>query len=180
MRNLFLLPLFLLFAACQSHETGENPDMLELNVPEWALVIHGGAGYFASESYTDEEEAAYRDRLTAALDAGEAVLAAGGSSTDAVVAAIQVLENSPLFNAGKGAVFTAEGINEMDASIMRGSDLNCGAVTGIQQVKNPITAARAVMEHSEHVFFSGGGATLFAQDQGLTMVDSSYFWSEKP
>ena len=179
MRNLFFLPLLLLFAACQSHETGENPDMLEPNVPEWALVVHGGAGYFDSESYTDEEEAAYRDRLTAALDAGEAVLAAGGSSTDAVVAAIQVLENSPLFNAGKGAVFTAEGINEMDASIMRGSDLNCGAVTGIQQVKNPITAARAVMEHSEHVFFSGGGATLFAQDQGLTMVDSSYFWSEK-
>lgn len=181
-----LLIVCILLGACvesnQDTAVSEPGDAEQNEVgqaPDWALVVHGGAGYFDSESYTDEEDKAYRDRLRAALDAGEEILAAGGSSTDAVVSAIKVLEDSPLFNAGKGAVFTSEGINEMDASIMRGADLNCGAVTGIQRVQNPIEAAHAVMNNSEHVFFSGSGATAFAEDQGLTMVDSSYFYSEK-
>lgn len=146
---------------------------------DWAIVIHGGAGHFDSESYTPEQEAEYERNLNAAIDAGKAVLSAGGTSSDAVETAIVILEDCPLFNAGKGAVFTAEGINEMDASFMDGTTLNCGAVTGIQRVKNPIKAARGVMTESEHVFFSGKGATAFAKDLGLELVDSSYFKTEK-
>lgn len=185
MKYLFFVFASALLISCETSEpevqvkTGDDSHSATEGAPEWALVVHGGAGYFDSESYTDEEDKAYRDRLRSALDAGETVLEGGGSSADAVVAAIKVLEDSPLFNAGKGAVFTSEGINEMDASIMRGDDLNCGAVTGIQRVKNPIEAAQRVMENSEHVFFSGSGATDFAEQQGLTLVDSSYFFSEK-
>jgi len=146
---------------------------------DWSIVIHGGAGHFDSESYTSEQEAEYRRNLSAAIDVGKAILSSGGSSADAVQAAIVVLEDCPLFNAGKGAVFTAEGINEMDASFMDGTTLNCGAVTGIQRVKNPIKAARGVMTESEHVFFSGKGATAFAEKLGLELVDSSYFKTDK-
>lgn len=146
---------------------------------EWAIVIHGGAGNFDSETYTPEQEDAYLSSLGNALTVGEEILKSGGTSLDAVEMTIRLLEDDSLFNAGKGAVFTSEGVNEMDASIMRGEDLNCGAVTGIQNIRNPISAARAVMENSDHVFFSGTGATEFAQAQGLEEVDSSYFRTEK-
>lgn len=141
----------------------------------FTLVIHGGAGAPGRGNLDVETEAAVRAALNQALDAGANILSAGGSSLDAVSAAVQVLENSPHFNAGKGAVFTADGINELDASIMYGPTRAAGAVAGLHRVKNPITLARAVMEHSEHVMMIGDGAEKFAESQGIELVDPSYF-----
>jgi len=146
--------------------------------PKVMLVMHGGAGTITRASMTPEKEKAYRDALELALRTGQAVLMKGGSSVDAVEAAIHVLEDSPLFNAGKGAVFTHEGRNEMDSSIMRGRDKAAGAVAGVTIIKNPISAARAVMEKSPHVMMVGHGAELFATKMGLEIVDPSYFWTE--
>lgn len=143
------------------------------------LVIHGGAGTITRQSMTPEMEKQYREGLEAALRAGHAVLAKGGSSIDAVEAAIRVMEDSPLFNAGKGAVFTREGKNELDASIMEGRNKMAGSVAGVTIIRNPITAARAVMEKSEHVMMVGRGAELFATKMGLEIVDPSYFWTER-
>lgn len=140
------------------------------------LVIHGGAGTITQENMTLEKEKAYHAKLGEALDSGYAVLEKGGKSIDAVIAAIKILEDSPLFNAGKGAVFTHDGKNELDASIMDGSTLMAGAVAGITTVKNPICAARAVMEKSEHVLLVGKGAEMFAEEQGIEIVSSSYFF----
>jgi L-asparaginase / beta-aspartyl-peptidase len=140
------------------------------------LVIHGGAGTITRENMTPEKEKAYQEALTLALDSGYAVLERGGKSIDAVIAAIKIMEDSPLFNAGKGAVFTNEGKNEMDASIMDGSNLMAGAVAGLTTVKNPITAAHAVMTKSEHVMMVGRGAEKFAEKSGLEIVDPSYFF----
>ncbi len=145
----------------------------------YALVIHGGAGTILKKNMTDEREKEYRDKLNEVLEAGEKVLAEGGTSLEAVVTAIKIMENSPLFNAGKGAVFTHDGKNELDASIMDGSNLNAGAVAGITTVKNPITAALAVMVNSEHVMLSGTGAEAFAADQELEIVEPSYFFTER-
>lgn len=139
------------------------------------LVIHGGAGTIRKENMTAEREKAYRSALQHALDTGYEVLSTGGKSVDAVIAAIEVLENSPLFNAGKGAVFTYSGKNELDASIMDGSTQKAGAVAGVTVIKNPIKAAYAVMTQSEHVMLAGRGAEAFAQEQGLEIVDPSYF-----
>ena len=147
--------------------------------PQWAIVIHGGAGTIIKENMSPELEKLYQQKLTEALDAGSLILNQGGSSLDAVTAAIMKMENSPLFNAGKGAVFTEEGKNEMDASIMDGSNINAGAVAGVQTIKNPILAARAVMEQSNHVMLNGEGADLFAKNHGLEIVDSSYFFTER-
>lgn len=145
---------------------------------EYVLVIHGGAGTILKASMSPEKEAAYTGALTEALNAGYAVLQKGGNSLDAVEQAIIVMENSPLFNAGKGAVFTNEGKNELDASIMDGKNLAAGAVAGISTVKNPILAARAVMEKSGHVMMAGAGAEKFAASVGLEIVDPSYFYTE--
>jgi beta-aspartyl-peptidase (threonine type) len=140
------------------------------------LVIHGGAGTILKENMTPEKEKAYHTALAIALDSGYAVLEKGGKSVDAVIAAIKVMEDSPLFNAGKGAVFTSEGKNELDASIMDGSNLMAGAVAGVTTIKNPITAAYAVMTKSSHVMLIGKGAETFAKEQGLEIVDPSYFF----
>lgn len=142
------------------------------------LVIHGGAGTILKKNMTPEKEAAYRAKLTEALQAGFAVIHNQGTSTEAVAAAINVMEDSPLFNAGKGAVYTNNETQEMDASIMRGSDRNAGAVAGVQTIKNPINAAIAVMEKSEHVMLTGEGAQEFAEKNGVEIVDTSYFRSE--
>ena len=142
------------------------------------LVIHGGAGTIARGSLTPEREKQYRDALQASLRAGHAVLARGGASLDAVEAAVRILEDNPLFNAGKGAVFTHEGRNELDASIMDGRTKRAGAVAGVSIIRNPISAARAVMERSKHVMMAGRGAELFATRMGLEIVDPSYFWTE--
>jgi beta-aspartyl-peptidase (threonine type) len=143
------------------------------------MVVHGGAGTIRKGSMTAEIEAQYREKLAEALRAGHAILVAGGSSLDAVEAAIRILEDSPLFNAGKGAVFTHEGRNELDASIMDGKTLKAGAVAGVTIIRNPIRAARAVMDQSKHVMMAGRGAELFATKAGLEIVDPSYFWTER-
>jgi beta-aspartyl-peptidase (threonine type) len=143
------------------------------------LVMHGGAGTITRASMTPELEKQYRETLEQALRTGQAVLAKGGTSVDAVEASIHILEDSPLFNAGKGAVFTHEGRNELDSSIMRGQDKAAGAVAGVTIIKNPISAARAVMEKSPHVLMAGKGAELFATKMGLEIVDPQYFWTEK-
>lgn len=140
------------------------------------LVIHGGAGTIKRENLTPEKEKEYHQKLSEALDSGYAVLEKGGSSVDAVVAAIRILEDSPLFNAGKGAVFTHDGRNELDASIMNGQDLMAGAIAGVTTIRNPIEAARAVMTKSDHVLLVSRGAELFAEEQGLEIVSPEYFF----
>lgn len=146
--------------------------------PEYALVIHGGAGTITPDKLTPELDKEIRCTLLKALSTGQDILAAGGTSLDAITATIQVMENSPHFNAGKGAVFTAEGKNELDSSIMDGATLNAGAVSGVSNVKNPITLARAVMEKSVHVMLQGHGAEQFADEQGIERADDAYFYTE--
>jgi len=143
-----------------------------------AIVIHGGAGVINRSDMTAEREAGYRAGLEQARDAGYAVLEAGGSSLDAVTTAVRILEDNPLFNAGKGAVLNRNGVAELDSSIMDGKTLRAGAVAGVQHVKNPIELARAVMEKSQHVMLAGTGAEEFALEQGLTMVPNGYFRTE--
>ncbi len=140
-----------------------------------ALAIHGGAGTITRENMTEEDEAAYRAALETALRAGHAVLESGGSSLDAVVAAIQSMEADPLFNAGVGAVLTEEGVAELDASIMSGADLDAGAVAGVRTVASPIALARAVMEQSPHVMMASTGAEAFALSVGIPAVDNALF-----
>lgn len=140
-----------------------------------ALVIHGGAGTISPSTMTPEKEAAYQADLNKALNAGYKVLEQGGSSLDAVTQAVKVMEDSPLFNAGKGAVYTFDGEHELDAAIMRGDTKAAGAVAGVKIVKNPIELARRVMEKSEHVMLAGRGAEQFAKEQGLELVDNRYF-----
>lgn len=146
---------------------------------KYALVIHGGAGNITPENVPEEAAAKYRQKLEEALQAGNEILQKGGTSLDAVQKVITILEDSPLFNAGKGAVFTNALTNEMDASIMDGSDLNAGAVAGINGVKNPIKAARLVMGKSPHVLLSGEGAVQYAKSEGLEIVDSTYFRNDR-
>src|ERR1700694_775053 len=149
------------------------------SAPGFALVIHGGAGTILRQNMTPEMEKAYIDTLTIALRTGYQILARGGTSLDAVEASVRVMEDSPLFNAGKGAVFTAEGTNELDASIMDGKTLAAGAVAALQHVKNPISLARLVMEKSPHVMMVGAGAEEFAKSQGVKLVPPHYFWTER-
>jgi beta-aspartyl-peptidase (threonine type) len=151
----------------------------ESKTGNYVLVIHGGAGTILKKNMTPEKEAGYRAGLEAALKKGYEVIQAGGSSLDAVEGTIRLLENNPLFNAGKGAVFTHDGHNELDASIMDGRTLAAGSVAGVRTIKNPISLARAVMEKSEHVMMAGRGAEQFAAQAGIEIVDTSYFWTEE-
>ncbi len=146
---------------------------------KFALAIHGGAGTILRSSMTAEKEMAYKQALEDAIIAGESLLIKGGRSMDAVEAAIRSLENNPLFNAGKGAVFTNDGKHEMDASIMNGKDLMAGAVAGVQNIKNPISLARAVMEKSEHVFMAGLGAQEFAKKINAEFMPDDYFFVQQ-
>jgi len=149
------------------------------NQTVYGLVIHGGAGTITREKMSPEKEAEYRGKITEALTVGYEILEKGNSSLDAVEAVVRIMEDSPLFNAGKGAVFTNAGTNELDASIMDGSALQAGAVAGVKTVKNPISAARKVMEKTWHVMLSGDGADHFAAEQGLEIVDNNYFYTER-
>jgi beta-aspartyl-peptidase (threonine type) len=167
MRLLMFLPLVCAGIAA----AGEAP-------PRTAIAVHGGAGTMNRADLTPELEAEIRAALDAAIDAGDAVLRAGGPALDAVSAAVVVLEDSPHFNAGKGAVFNADGINELDASIMDGATLRAGAVAGLHRVRNPIRLARAVMEQSRHVMLIGDGAEAFARTVGVELVDPGYFRTE--
>lgn len=151
----------------------------DLKKLEYAIVLHGGAGYFTRESLGVDGEKEYQEALDSALTIGVNVLKGGGESVEAVEAVIVYLENCPLFNAGRGAVFTHDGKNELDASIMQGADLNAGAVAGVTDIKNPIKAARAVMEKSKHVLLAREGASRFAKDVELEIVAPSYFYTEK-
>lgn len=180
-RPLIFLIVFSLIFGCDPSKGKEKQDqsIFSGNKQTIALAIHGGAGTIHRKNMSSDQEKEYRAKLQESLEAGFAVLEAEGSSLDAVMAAVRIMEDSPLFNAGKGAVFTHDGKNEMDAAIMDGATKNAGAVAGITRVKNPITAAYAVMVHSPHVFMVGEGAEQFAQEQELEMVDPSYFRDEK-
>jgi len=173
MKIILLGIAFLLCLVSVSHaQTSQPPGPI-------TIVVHGGAGTLKKKNMTDKQETAYREKISEAIGVGYTVLENGGSALDAVIYAIVILENSPLFNAGKGAVFTHKGKNELDASIMDGSNLEAGAVAGVKTIKNPILAARAVMEQSPHVMLSGQGADEFARTVGLELVDSTYFYTER-
>ena len=168
-----LTVIIILFASCQA-PAGETQSKSP-EVPEYALVVHGGAGYPSRDNISDEADKAYRTAISEALDIGEKILENGGTSVDAVESVIQRLENDSLFNAGVGAVFTHEETNSLDASIMDGSNHKAGAVAGVSRIKNPISGARAVMEASKHVLLSGAGADEFGADQNLEMVEPDHF-----
>lgn len=172
MKNLtFLFFIFVLFIGCDSNQKEEK-------INDFAIIIHGGAGTILKKNMTDEKEAAYKAKLKEAIKVGYNILKKGGTSTEAVMKTIQVMEESPLFNAGKGAVFTNAGTNELDASFMDGNTLKAGAVAGVKDVKSPIELAIKIMTDSEHVMLSGEGASIFAKEKGLEIVDPSYFYTE--
>jgi beta-aspartyl-peptidase (threonine type) len=174
---LFYIALLVISIGCKYQKEFKEPNEIKQN--KLAIIIHGGAGTILKKNMSPEKEKVYKEKLKEAINVGYTILKNGGTSLDAVEKTIQVLENSPLFNAGKGAVFTNAETNEMDASIMTGNDLNAGAVAGVRNVKNPISAARKVMEKSPHVLLSGGGASTFAKEQGLEIVDPGYFYTER-
>ncbi|MEQ8469552.1 MAG: isoaspartyl peptidase/L-asparaginase [Marinoscillum sp.] len=173
-----IITIFLLeVVSCETVKKEEN--IAQEPVRKIAVVIHGGAGTIKKENMDSVTEAAYREELNAALETAYSVLESGGTSCDAILQAIVLMENSPLFNAGKGAVFTATGENELDASIMRGDDLNAGAVAGVKTIKNPILAAYQVMVNSPHVMLAREGAESFASERGLEMVAPEYFKTQR-
>jgi len=182
MKNKIIKSVFTLFFAVMlfscSSEKAQNDEPVTTK-KDWAMVIHGGAGVITRDQMTAERDSAYRQVLNEALETGKRILSEGGTAVEAVEKTIHVMENSPLFNAGKGAVFTHSGTNEMDAAIMDGSDLNAGSIAGVTDIKNPISAARAVMEKSVHVMLAGKGASEFAIEQGLEQVDPSYFYTDR-
>jgi len=173
--------LLLAIPGCRTSEPEESettPEKTERHF-EWSVVIHGGAGDFANANYTQSEEEAYLFALQTALDTAVVNLETGQSAVDVAEKVVAMLEDCPLFNAGRGAVFTSDGTIELDASIMEGRTLKAGAVTGLRSIKNPIMAARAVMDSSRHVMLSGEGALTFAKSQGLQEVDNTYFRTQR-
>lgn len=175
---LFCLLAMPLASFGQRRSFGELTQLQSPQNPRLGFMIHGGAGVAPKGTLTPEKERELRSKLEDAVVAGYKALQAGKSSLDAVEAAIRILEDSPLFNAGKGAVFTHDGTNELDASIMSGKTFAAGAVAGLRHIKNPISLARAVMEKSEHVMMIGDGAEKFAREQRLEIVDAKYFWTQ--
>jgi L-asparaginase / beta-aspartyl-peptidase len=170
-KSILLLFFSLILMNCESTSKEEK-------INDFAIIIHGGAGTILKKNMTDEMEATYKAKLEEAIKVGYTILKNGGTSTDAVLKTIQVMEESPLFNAGKGAVFTNAGTNELDASFMDGKTLNAGAVAGVKDVKSPIELAIKIMTDSEHVMLSGEGASAFAKEKGLDIVNPSYFYTE--
>ncbi len=180
----FLIVLFFVLTgviSCKNpHGTSPGqPEKPAADSQAWAIVIHGGAGPMTRENLDTSLERQYRESLAIALHTGKKILEQGGTALDAVEMTIRVMEDNPLFNAGKGAVFTHEGKNELDASIMDGSNLAAGAVAAVTDIKNPISAARMVMTRSPHVLLSGAGASQFAKEQGLEIVPPSYFFTQR-
>ncbi|MFN0015424.1 MAG: isoaspartyl peptidase/L-asparaginase family protein [Saprospiraceae bacterium] len=175
-RYIFFLLFSLILIRCQPPADKPNPSPTR---PAYALAIHGGAGTILKAEMTQQQDAEYRAALDSALSVGEDILKNGGTALDAVTQTVVWLENCPLFNAGRGAVFTHDGRNELDASIMDGSNQAAGAVGGITTVKNPILLARAVMEKSQHVFLCGKGAEQFALENGLDTVGPAWFFTQK-
>ncbi len=175
-KTFFFTSLILISFGCKNETESSFKDQ---KTNEFAIIIHGGAGTILKKNMTDEREGAYKDKLEEAIKIGYSILKKGGTSGDAVMKTIQVMEESPLFNAGKGAVFTHEETNELDASFMDGKTLNAGAVAGVTIVKSPIELAIKVMTDSDHVMLSGKGAATFAEEKGLEIVDPSYFYTER-
>jgi beta-aspartyl-peptidase (threonine type) len=176
MKQLLKFIIVLLISGISLYSCKESAKPVTIEAPddqsvrqEWAIVVHGGAGAMAKDKMPSAMDSAY----------GKKILSDGGTALDAVEATIRLLENNPLFNAGKGAVFTHDGKNELDAAIMDGSNLAAGSVAGVTDIKNPISAARAVMTKSPHVMLTGAGASQFAKEQGLEIVPPSYFHTEK-
>lgn len=176
MKNFLFLLIIGTLTITAGCTTKEEPSKSEQK--EWTIALHGGAGFVSKDMPEDRKEA-YMKALDEALAIGSDVLENGGSALDAVEQTINYMEDNPLFNAGKGAVFTAEGKNELDAAIMDGSTLNAGAITGVTTVKNPISLARKVMTDSKHVFFAGQGAESFADQTDVERVDPEYFRTER-
>lgn len=173
--------LLLAFPLSITAQRGSFTEVKQLQSPQnprLGFVIHGGAGVIRRGDLSPEREKEYRAKLEEAVLAGYKALQEGKPGLDAVEIAIKILEDSPLFNAGKGAVFTADGKNELDAAVMEGKTLNAGAVAGLRHVKNPIVLARAVMEKSPHVMMIGNGAEQFAKEMNIELVEEKYFWTQ--
>ncbi len=162
-----------------NHPSGLLHAQQQVPQHRFGIVVHGGAGTITKSSMTPEVEKQYREKMTEALLKGYTILKNNGTSMDAVEAVINILEDSPLFNAGKGAVFTHEGTNELDAAVMDGNTLKAGAVAGLKHIKNPVSLARMVMEQSPHVMMIGDGAEAFAKAHGVKLVPQEYFYTEK-
>lgn len=184
MKKLFLLVSLISLIGCNNGnspiakaDASENKSS-ETDSVNFGIVLHGGAGTILKENMSDSMEKAYRLKLEEAIKEGHEILKNGGTAVEAVQRTVNVMEDSPLFNAGKGAVFTNEGKNELDAAIMDGATLNAGAIAGVTTVKNPIDLAIEVMENSEHVMLGGKGAETFAEERGLEIVDPEYFYTE--
>ncbi|WOC41124.1 isoaspartyl peptidase/L-asparaginase [Polaribacter sp. HL-MS24] len=176
----FIVGVLLLSFGC--HREASSNEALEKTIQKenkFAIIIHGGAGTILKKNMSEENEIAYKLKLEEAIKVGHTILKTGGTSQEAVMRTIQVMEESPLFNAGKGAVFTHDETNELDASFMDGKTRNAGAVAGVKNVKSPIALAIKIMTHSDHVMLSGEGASRFAKEQGLEIVPPSYFYTEK-
>ena len=173
MKKILLIACIVLYGCAETPKQEPKPE------PTFGIVIHGGAGTILRKNMTPEKEQEYRAVLAEAIQVGHRILKAGGSSQEAVEKTIHVMEESPLFNAGKGAVLNAEGSIELDASFMRGDNLDAGAISGVKTIKHPISAAIQVMEASPHVMLSGGGADTFAAEQGLEIVAPEYFFTER-
>jgi len=178
MKLIFFIASVFLLTGCFNNQN-ERAVSPSANKPEWAIVVHGGAGFIKTDDFTNEKEAEYHQKLGEALLAGGRILESGGTALEAIEAAIIILEDCPLFNAGKGAVFNAAGINELDASVMDGQTLDAGAVVNVRRIKNPISAAIMVMEASPHVMLISEGAEEFAEFNDIEMVDPSYFFTDE-
>jgi beta-aspartyl-peptidase (threonine type) len=178
-----LIILSLSIAGCSTRNSNKISDTSStpwsVSKSEWAIVIHGGAGVITRDKMTPEMDKEYRAALAVALETGKKILSEGGSALDAAEMTVRIMEDNPLFNAGKGAVFNHYGVNELDAAIMDGSNLAAGAVTCVTDIKNPVSAARRVMTNSPHVLLSGAGASQFAKEQGLEIVHPGYFRTER-
>ncbi len=179
MKNAILIIVLSLLFSCKGpiDEIAQKGD--QTDKPTFGIVIHGGAGTILKENMTDSMEMAYRQKLEEAIRVGHGILQKGGSAMEAVTNTINVMEDSPLFNAGKGAVFTHDETNELDASVMDGATLNAGAVAGVTRIKNPVDLALEVMNNSPHVMLAGRGAEDFARERGFDLVDPSYFYTER-
>ncbi|SDX52182.1 beta-aspartyl-peptidase (threonine type) [Lutibacter oricola] len=174
--SILIIAISTLFYSCDTQK--KTKKVKEPN--SFAIVIHGGAGGgITRDNISEKRQKVYEQKLEEALNAGYTILEKGGNSQDAIQAAITIMEDSPLFNAGKGSVYNSEGNQEMDAAIMNGKTLNSGAIAGVNYIKNPILAARIVMDSSKHVMLSGKGAVILAEKYGIELVDSTYFYDEK-
>lgn len=183
-KTLTLLIGFLVSFSCNNDSKNtQESEISEENtaqiVGNFGIVIHGGAGTILKKNMSDSLELAYKQKLEEAIRTGHKILENGGNAMEAVTATINIMEDSPLFNAGKGAVFTNEETNELDASVMDGATLNAGAIAGVTHIKNPIDLAVEVMDHSDHVLLAGKGAETFAQTRGIELVDPSYFYTQR-